>query len=94
MLSFRIFWFLNNNNLKEISKLETIDHTDIIDEFPILSEDGIARNVTLGTEFCLRRRSICISFPVFLSDTYQLKFARSCAEEMPELLKKKVLYEA
>ena len=58
-----------------------MDHTDIVDEFPILSEDEIVNNITPGIELSLRRHSIYIFLSVFLSGTYQPKRARSYAEE-------------
>ncbi|CAF3339586.1 unnamed protein product [Rotaria socialis] len=42
--------FLQKNNLKKTSsKWEIIDHSDILHEFPIMSEDEIVNNITLDT---------------------------------------------
>ena len=63
---------------------DTPNHTEIIDESPILSEDEIVNNITLVTKPSLRRHSIYIYIYFllfFLSGTYQLKRARSYAEE-------------
>ncbi|CAF2019127.1 unnamed protein product [Rotaria magnacalcarata] len=42
--------FLQKNNLKKTSSTwEMIDHSDILHEFPIMTEDEIINNITLGT---------------------------------------------
>ncbi|CAF4911820.1 unnamed protein product [Rotaria socialis] len=42
--------FLQKSNLKKNSSTwETIDHSDILHEFPIMTEDEIVNNITLGT---------------------------------------------
>lgn len=47
----RFFQFLDAQGLKRNSSIwEKIDHTAIIDEFPMLSEHDIIRNITLGEE--------------------------------------------
>lgn len=49
-----VFQLLNEHNLlKRPSVWETIDHTDIIDDFPILSEEGIG-DITLGMKLLLK----------------------------------------
>lgn len=49
-----IFQFLDTQGLKRNSSIwERIDHTAIIDEFPMLSEDDIIRNITLGEQIAL-----------------------------------------
>jgi DDE superfamily endonuclease len=41
--------FLEQQGLKQnSSKWEIIDHVEILDQFPILSEDDIIKNITLG----------------------------------------------
>lgn len=46
---FRSFQFLEAQGLKRYSSMwEKADHTDIIDEFPILTEEEIVVNITLG----------------------------------------------
>ncbi len=54
MLSFLTFQFLDNHNLKKyLSKWQQINHTEILNEFLIPSEDEIVSNITLGTKIFL-----------------------------------------
>ena len=73
-----VFQLLNENNLlKRPSARETIDHTDIIHEFPILSEEEIG-DITLGTKLSPK---VFLLKSISISGVYQLKRARSYAEE-------------
>lgn len=56
---------------------ETIDHSDITNEFPLLSEEEIG-DITLGTKLS---REISLSKSISISGVFQLKRARSYAEE-------------
>jgi hypothetical protein len=66
---------------KYSSKWKKINHTDTIDEFPMLSEDEIINNITLGMEFFRQFDAMCICFSFFYQGVFQLKRARSYAEE-------------
>ena len=49
-----LFQILNEHNLlRRSSQWETIEHIDILDDFPILSEEDIG-DITLGTEHKLK----------------------------------------
>ena len=73
-----VFQLLNENNLlKRPSVWETIDHNDIIPEFPILSEEEIG-DITLGTKLS---REISLLRWISISGVFQLKRARSYVEE-------------
>lgn len=63
--------------LKRPSAWETIDHTDLIDDFPILTEEEIG-DVTLGKQY-----SIATFLPISMSlvGVFQLKRAPSYAAE-------------
>lgn len=77
-LCYVLFQLLNQNNLlRRPSAWETIDHMDIIDHFPILSEEGIG-DITFGMELSLKISMLtCFS----ISGVFQLKRARSYAAE-------------
>ncbi|CAF3956339.1 unnamed protein product, partial [Rotaria sp. Silwood1] len=50
--------FLDKNNLKkQSSKWERLNHTDIMDEFPVLCENDIVNNISLGIFQLKRARS-------------------------------------
>ncbi|CAM4761070.1 unnamed protein product [Rotaria magnacalcarata] len=50
--------FLETNNLKRLtSKWQTADHADILEVFPMLSENHIVNNITLGVFQLKRSRS-------------------------------------
>ncbi|CAF4665627.1 unnamed protein product, partial [Rotaria socialis] len=50
-------FFERNNPKKLSSKWNKLDHIDIINEYPILSEDNIVENITLGVFQLKRPRS-------------------------------------
>lgn len=72
------FQLLTDNNLmKRPSAWETIDHIDLIDDFPMLSEEEIG-DITLGSKLQL---SVFVLTLISVSGVFQLKRARSYAEE-------------
>ena len=74
-----VFQLLNENNLlKQPSAWETIDYTDIIHEFPILSEEEEIGDITLGTTLL---PEVFLLKSISISGVYQMKRARSYAEE-------------
>ena len=72
------FQLLTDNNLmKRPSLWDTIDHIDLIDDFAMLLEEEIG-DITLGSKLQLR---VFVSTLISISGVFQLKRARSYAEE-------------
>ena len=63
--------------MRRPSAWETIDHTDIIDDFPTLSEEDIG-DIMFGKQCSMKA---CTSISAFLSGAFQLKRAPSYAAE-------------
>ncbi|CAF3376716.1 unnamed protein product [Rotaria socialis] len=80
--------FLQRNNLKKSSsKWHAIDHIDIIDEFPILSEDEIVSNITLGT-FQLKRARSYVEENASTTDlTGSVNYTIHRCQEFPDIIR-------
>ncbi|CAF4651489.1 unnamed protein product, partial [Rotaria sp. Silwood2] len=80
--------FLEKNNLKKLtSKWEIINHTNILDEFPILSENDIVNNITLGVFQLKRARSYAEEKTSTTDLTGPVDYTMYRCKEFPDIIR-------
>ncbi|CAF5174254.1 unnamed protein product, partial [Rotaria magnacalcarata] len=80
--------FLQRNNLKESStKWHAMDRIDIIEEFPILSEDEIVNDITLGTFQLKRARSYAEENASTTDLTGSVNYTIHRCQEFPDIIR-------